>query len=51
MEFRVQFYRTETGREPVREFLDMLNHQQPGLHRLVTAGLIKLRGRNTTDHR
>lgn len=46
MQFRVRFYETATGRQPVHEFLEELRNRQPMLHKLVTAGLLKLRDRS-----
>ena len=43
MEFRIRFYETDAGEVPVRDFLDELRHKQLTLHKLVTAGLAKLR--------
>lgn len=43
MEFRITFYETERGDIPLRAFIDELYATQPVLHRLVTAGLAKLR--------
>jgi len=42
MEFSVEFYVTETGRCPVREFLDELKATDPGDHAAVLRGLSKL---------
>lgn len=46
MEFRVQLYETETGEKPVAVFLNSLEGRNPDLHRLVTAGLRKLKYRD-----
>lgn len=43
MEFTVEFYETENGRSPVREFLDPLKHSDPEDHAAVLRGLSKLR--------
>jgi hypothetical protein len=43
VEFRVTFYRTEQADAPLVGFLEHLRQTQPSLHRLVTAGLTKLR--------
>jgi phage-related protein len=45
MEFTVEFYETEAGRCPVREFLDELKAGDPGDFAAVLAGLGKLRHR------
>lgn len=45
MEFTVEFYETETGACPVREFLDELKASDPGDFAAVLAGLAKLRNR------
>lgn len=45
MEFEVEFYETEGGRAPVREFLDELKQSDPNDHVAVLAGLAKLRNR------
>jgi len=45
MEFSVEFYETETGRCPVREFLDDLKRTDPGDFVSIVAGLAKLRDR------
>ena len=45
MEFRVTFYRTEEGNKPVAEFLESLRGSNDTLHKLVTAGLRKLKHR------
>ncbi len=45
MEFTVEFYETETGACPVREFLDELKTTDPGDFAAVLAGLAKLRNR------
>jgi phage-related protein len=45
MEFTVEFYISETGRCPVREFLDKLKAGDPGDFAAVMAGLAKLRNR------
>jgi phage-related protein len=45
MEFSVEFYATETGRCPVREFLDELKASDPDDFAAVLAGLAKLRHR------
>ena len=45
MEFTVEFYETETGHSPVREFLEQLRATDPGDFAAVLAGLAKLRNR------
>lgn len=45
MEFVVEFYETDAGRSPVREFLDQLKASDPGDFAAVLAGLAKLRDR------
>jgi len=45
MEFTVEFYETDAGRRPVREFLDRLRASDPGDFAAVLAGLAKLRHR------
>jgi phage-related protein len=45
MEFRVEFYETDAGRCPVREFLDELKASDAGDFAAVLAGLAKLRNR------
>ncbi len=55
MEYRVTFYETEEGVKPVAEFLNELRENNDVLHKLVTAGLRKLKhrgnhGRPLTDH-
>ena len=45
MEFTVEFYETEAGHSPVREFLDQLRAADPGDFAAVLAGLAKLRNR------
>ena len=49
MEFSVEFYETNGGRCPVREFLDELQASDPGDFAAVVAGLSKLR--NQQYHR
>ena len=43
MEFRITFFATERGDVPLQLFIDELYATQPVLHRLVMAGLAKLR--------
>jgi phage-related protein len=45
MEFTVEFYETQSGRCPMREFLDRLKEADPGDFAAVMAGLAKLRNR------
>ena len=45
MEFTVEFYESDAGRCPVREFLDELKQSDPVDHATVLRGLAKLRNR------
>ena len=45
MEYRVTYYQTEDGHRPVAELLDALRTDNPALHKLLTAGLRKLKQR------
>ncbi len=45
MEFTVEFYETESGRCPIREFLDGLKETDPNDFAAILAGLAKLRNR------
>lgn len=45
MEFTVEFYETQSGRCPLREFLDDLKGDNPDDFAIVMAGLAKLRNR------
>jgi len=45
MEFTVEFYETEAGKWPVREFPDELKASDPDDFAAVVAGLAKLRNR------
>ncbi len=45
MEFRVEFYETERGGCPVRDFLDRLKQADPDDFAAIMAGLAKLRNR------
>ena len=45
MEFTVEFYETQSGQCPVREFLDRLKESDPDDFTIVIAGLAKLRSR------
>lgn len=45
MEFEVVFSTDSQGRTPVLAFLEELRATQPSLHRLIVAGLSKLRDR------
>jgi phage-related protein len=49
MDFTVEFYETESGACPVREFLDDLKQSDPDDFAVVLAGLAKLR--NSQYHR
>lgn len=49
MDFTIEFYETQAGRCPVREFLDELKDSDPGDFAVVVAGLAKLR--NSQYHR
>jgi phage-related protein len=49
MDFTVEFYETEAGACPVREFLDDLKDSDPDDFAVVVAGLAKLR--NSQYHR
>ena len=49
MEFIVEFYETESGNCPVREFLEDLKESDPDDFAIVVAGLAKLR--NSQYHR
>jgi len=46
VEYRVTFYRTEEGDKPLVEFLESLKGKDDALHKLVTAGLRKLKVRD-----
>lgn len=46
MEYRITFYRTESGDKPVVEFLESLRRTNEPLHKLVTAGISKLKHRD-----
>src|SRR4030042_6188450 len=45
MEFTVEFYETELGRCPIREFLDGLKETDPNDFAAILAGLAKLKNR------
>jgi hypothetical protein len=45
MEFAVEFYESDAGRCPVREFLDELKAGDPADFAAVVAGLARLRNR------
>lgn len=45
VEFRVRFYEAADGTKPLVDFLESLRARQPTLHKLVVAGLGKLRQR------
>ncbi len=46
MEYRIVFYETESGEKPVLEFLETLRGRNNVLHKLITAGLLKLKHRD-----
>lgn len=46
MEYQVVFYATESGDKPMVDFLESLRGKNDPLHKLVTAGLGKLRLRD-----
>jgi hypothetical protein len=46
VEYRVIFYQTEAGEKPVAEFLRSLEGKNDALHKLVVAGIRKLKDRN-----
>lgn len=46
MEYRVTFYRTVSGEKPVKDFLDSLKPTNAVLHKLVVAGIEKLKVRD-----
>jgi hypothetical protein len=45
MDFSVEFYESENGTSPVRQFLDELKASDPDDFAAVLAGLAKLRSR------
>ena len=45
MEFTVEFYETQSGRCPIREFLDGLREADPDDFAAIMAGLVRLRNR------
>lgn len=45
MNFEVEFYETEAGVMPVRDFLDDLKQSDPNDYAAVLAGMAKLRNR------
>ena len=47
MEFTVEFYETNDGRCPLRDFLDELKVSDPNDFASVMAGIAKLRNRHT----
>ena len=49
MEFSIEFYESNAGRCPIREFLDDLKASDPGDFAVIMAGLVKLRNRQ--NHR
>ena len=46
MEYRIVFYATEAGEKPMLDFLESLRGRNDVLHKLVTAGLLKLKHRD-----
>lgn len=46
MEFSVLFYATQSGDQPIVEFLDELEQQTPTLRNLVIGGIRKLKNRS-----
>jgi hypothetical protein len=46
VEYSVVFFATEEGEKPVFEFLESLRRTNNVLHKLVTAGLLKLKHRD-----
>jgi hypothetical protein len=46
VEYRIVFYETEAGEKPVVEFLEGLRNSNPILHKLVAAGIRKLKQRD-----
>jgi phage-related protein len=49
MDFSVEFYRTQSGRSPVQDFLDDLKTKDPDDFAIILAGLAKLRQKD--NHR
>jgi phage-related protein len=45
VEFRITFYQTEDGQKPLLNFLESLRSNRPVLHKLITAGIRKLKNR------
>ena len=45
MEFTLEFYESERGRSPVKEFFDELKQSDPADHAAVLRGLAKLKNR------
>jgi phage-related protein len=45
MEFTIEFYETNSGRCPVRDFLDNLKESDPNDFAVVMAGLVKIRSK------
>jgi hypothetical protein len=45
MEFTVEFYETQAGRCPIREFMDRLKEADPDDFAAIMTGLAKLRNR------
>jgi phage-related protein len=46
VEYRIVFYETENGEKPLVEFLESLRGRNDPLHKLVVAGLRKLKNRD-----
>jgi phage-related protein len=46
VEYRIVFYATEAGEKPMLAFLESLRGRNDVLHKLVTAGLLKLKHRD-----
>ena len=46
MEYRILFYATDEGEKPIVDFLESLRGTNNVLHKLVTAGLLKLKHRD-----
>ena len=47
MEYRITFYQTVDGHKPIVELLETRRDENPVLHKLLTAGLRKLKVRST----
>jgi phage-related protein len=46
VEYRIVFYATGSGNKPMVDFLESLRGKNDALHKLVTAGLLKLKLRD-----